>query len=142
MENMAPDEWRAFLLSGRRTAKLATVRSDGRPHVAPVWFTLDGDELVFMTMATTVKGRNLASRPDVAVVVDEEEFPFAFVLIEGEATVEAISPEALLPWSMRIAARYVGEERARTYGSRNAAEGEVLVRVPLSKVVARKGVAD
>ena len=49
MEKMTQVEWRSFLLTGARTAKLATVRPDSRPHVAPVWFTLDGDDLVFMT---------------------------------------------------------------------------------------------
>ena len=33
---MSPDETRAFLLEGTRTAALATIRADGRPHVAPV----------------------------------------------------------------------------------------------------------
>ena len=37
---MTHDEIRAFLLAGTRTAKVATVRADGRPHVAPVWFVL------------------------------------------------------------------------------------------------------
>ena len=142
MEKMTPAEWRAFLLADARTAKLATVRPDGRPHVAPVWFSLDGEDLVFMTMANSVKGRNIQSNPAVAIAVDEEAFPFAFVLIEGMATVHALSPEELLPWATRIAERYVGEKRADIYGRRNAAEGEVLVRVPLAKVVARKGVAD
>ena len=140
MKTMTPAEWRAFLLADPRTAKLATVRPDGRPHVAPVWFTLDGDELVFMTMANSVKGRNLQANPRVAVSVDEERFPFDFVLVEGTAEILALSPGELLPYATRIAERYVGAEHSATYGERNAVEGEVLVRVPLTKVVARKGV--
>ena len=46
-----------FLSEGTRTGKLATVRADGRPHVAPVWFILDGPDLVFMTAADSLKGR-------------------------------------------------------------------------------------
>ena len=141
MQEMAPSECRDFLLSGTRTAKLAAVRPDGRPHVAPVWFTLDKDELIFMTMASTVKGKNILANPQIAISVDEEEFPFAFVLIQGPATIETLTPNELLPYSTRIARRYVGDERAETYGRRNAAEGELLIRVPLTKVVARKGVA-
>lgn len=138
---MNPTEWRSFLLADARTAKLATVRPDGRPHVAPVWFTLDEDDLLFMTMANTVKGKNIQANPNVAISVDEEKFPFAFVLIEGRARVEALAPGELLPYATRIARRYVGDERADSYGRRNATEGEVLVRVPLVKVFARKGVA-
>ena len=58
MRSMSPSEWRAFLLTSTRTAKLATVRADGRPHVAPVWFDLDGDELIFTTSKESVKGKN------------------------------------------------------------------------------------
>ena len=35
MQTMTADEARAFLLERPRTAKLATVRADGRPHVHP-----------------------------------------------------------------------------------------------------------
>ncbi len=142
MKSMTPDEWRAFLLSGTRTAKLATVRRDGRPHVAPVWFDVDGDQLVFMTGKDTIKGKNVLRNPRVMLSVDDERPPFAFVLIEGSAIASELSPEALLPWSTRIARRYMGPEQAEAYGRRNAVEGELLVRVPLSRIIARKGVAD
>jgi hypothetical protein len=56
---MMREEWRGFLSSGTRTAKLASRRVDGRPHVTPVWFVLDGDDLVFTTQRDTVKGRNI-----------------------------------------------------------------------------------
>lgn len=36
------EEYCGFMLFGARTAKLATVRLDGWPHVAPVRFFLDG----------------------------------------------------------------------------------------------------
>ena len=46
------------------TGKLATVRADGRPHLAPVWYAVDEDGTVlFNTGETTVKGRNLARDP-------------------------------------------------------------------------------
>src|SRR5215218_4718625 len=83
---MTQDETRAFLLEGTRTAALATVRPDGRPHVAPVWFTLDGDDLLFNTGENTVKGANLQRDGRVALMVDDEEPPFAFVSIEGDVS--------------------------------------------------------
>ena len=46
---MTDEQARAFLAAGYRTGKLATVRADGRPHVAPIWFVLDGADLIFMT---------------------------------------------------------------------------------------------
>ena len=142
MTTMTPQEWRAFLLHGTRTAKLATVRPDGRPHVAPVWFVLDGDDLVFMTGKTTVKGKNILHDPRVMISVDDEQPPFAFVFIEGVATVHEWTPAELLPWSTRIARRYMGDLRADAFGKRNAVAGELLFRVPLTKVVGRAGLSD
>ncbi len=55
---MTEDEVWAFLDSvPPRTGKLATVRLDGSPHVAPIWFAIDGREIVFNTGTETVKGR-------------------------------------------------------------------------------------
>ena len=53
--DLSADERREFLLEGTRTGKVATTRADGRPHVTPVWFTLDGDALVFTTHETSLK---------------------------------------------------------------------------------------
>ena len=84
MRTMTTDEARAFLLTGTRTGKLATVRQDGRPHVAPIWFVLDGDDVIFNTGADTLKGKALRRDPRVAMVVDDESPPFAYVLVEGD----------------------------------------------------------
>jgi len=43
------------------------VRAAGRPHVAPVWFELDGDELVFTTGKDSVKGKNILRDPRVMI---------------------------------------------------------------------------
>ena len=132
---MTDQEIRDFLSHGRRTAKLATTRPDGRPHVAPVWFILDGEDLVFMTGKDTVKGRALSSDPRLAICVDLEEPPFAFVMIEGVAELSE-DLTAMLPLSVAIARRYMGEDQAEAFGARNAVEGELLVRVRPSKIVA------
>ena len=142
MKVMSRDEWRAFLSAGTRTAKLATARADGRTHVAPVWFILDGDDLVFTTQQRTVKGRNIRREARIMICVDDERPPFAFVTIEGTALVSELTPAELLPWTTKIAARYVGVDQAAAYGERNAVAGELLVRVPLTKVNAQKGIAD
>ena len=140
MRQLDDAEIDAFLLEGTRTAKLATVREDGRPHVAPVWFTLDGRDVVFMTHRDTVKGRNLARDGRAALTVDDEAPPYAFVLVEG--TVELADTgveEEKLRWSTVIGGRYMGADRAEEFGVRNAVEGEYLVRL---RPTTRLGVAD
>ena len=138
---MSDDERRGFLGHGTRTGKLATVRDDGRPHVAPVWFVPDGDDLLFMTGADTVKGRNLRRDGRAALVVDDERPPYSFVLVEGPV---GLSDDlaAMRTWSTRIAARYMGADKAEEYGERNAAPGELLVRLRPDHVTAVAGLAE
>ena len=85
MTAMTKEEWQAFLREKPRTAKVATVREDGRPHVAPVWIALDGDDIVFNTGETTVKGKSLRRDPRLSLCVDDEQPPFSFVIVEGRA---------------------------------------------------------
>jgi PPOX class probable F420-dependent enzyme len=128
-------EAREFLAHGRRTGKLATTQADGSPHVAPVWFVLDGDDIVFMTGAKTMKGKALRRDSRAALVVDLEAPPYAFVLVEGTVTLSA-DPDEMLPLSIAIARRYVAAEEAEAVGWRNAVEGELLVRLRAQKIVA------
>jgi PPOX class probable F420-dependent enzyme len=134
-------DWRRFILERPRTAKLATVRADGRPHVAPVWIDLDGDQVIFTTGASSVKGTALRRDPRVALCLDDETPPFAFVIIEGIAELSDDLDE-IRRWGARIGGRYMGIEHADEYGERNAAPGELLVRVTSTKIVALGGITD
>jgi PPOX class probable F420-dependent enzyme len=138
---MSSDELDRFLSAGTRTGKLATVRADGSPHVAPIWFVLHQNDLVFMTGADTVKGKSMLRDPRVALLVDDERPPFAFAIIEGTVTISRDLDE-MLPLSIAIARRYVGDELAEQYGRRNAVEGELLLRLRRAKVTAVAEIAD
>jgi len=138
--SMLTAEQRAFLMGQVRTAKLATVRKDGRPHVVPIWFDLDGDTLVFTTGQTTIKAANIRRDPRVCLCVDDETPPFAYIMIEGTAIMTA-DRDALLHWAARIGGRYMGAELAEAYGKRNAVEGELLVRITPARVVFEQDIA-
>ena len=138
---MTHEEWRVFVLERPRTAKIATVRKDGRPHVAPIWFDLDGDTFVFTTGRETLKGSAIRRDPRVCLCIDDEEPPFAFVVIDGTA-VTSDDIDDMLVWATRIGGRYMGSDRADEYGRRNAVPEELLVRVTPSRIVARAGIAD
>ena len=138
---MSKDEYYGFLRDRARTAVLCTVRADGRPHAAPVWFDLDGDAFVITTGEDTVKGRNMRRDPRVALCIDDENPPFHFVIVEGTAELTVGDPD-LLHWATRIGGRYMGPENADEYGQRNAAPTELLVRINPQKVLAQKNISE
>jgi PPOX class probable F420-dependent enzyme len=117
------------------------VRADGAPHVAPVWIDLDGDDVVFMTSADTLKGRAIRRDPRVSLCWDDERPPFSFVTIAGTATTSEDLGE-LLEWGTRIGGRYMGADRADEFGRRNAVPPEMVVRVAPTRIVAKVNVAD
>jgi PPOX class probable F420-dependent enzyme len=126
--------------AGTRTGKLGTTRRDGRAHVVPIWFVLDGPDVVFTTGATTVKGRALRRSGRACLCVDDERPPFAFVSLEGPVTLSD-DLEAMLPLATKIGGRYMGADRAEEFGRRNATEGELLVRLRPEHVIAQADVA-
>lgn len=137
---MSEDVWKAFIKEGTRTGKLSTVRADGSPHIAPMWFLLDGDDLVFTTENTTVKSRNLLRDERAALCVDDERAPYSFVVLRGRVEISE-DPSQLLTWATSIAARYMGENRAREFGERNSVPGMLLVRMRIEHVTAYAAIA-
>jgi len=138
---MTEQEWHAFVMEGTRTGKVATARKDGRPHVVPVWFVLDREDIVFTTSATSVKGQALRRDRYACMCVDDQVPPFGFVMIEGPVELST-EPEELREIATRIGRRYMGEARAEEFGERNATAGELLVRLRPDHVLAQADLAD
>jgi PPOX class probable F420-dependent enzyme len=138
---MSGDDWKRFAFEKPRTAKLATMRADGSPHVAPIWVALDGDELVFTTGESTLKGKALRRDSRVALCFDDETPPFSYVVIEGEARTSEDTAE-LFTWATKIGSRYMGAERGEEFGRRNAVPGELLVRVRPKRVVGEWNISE
>ncbi|QBI55556.1 PPOX class F420-dependent oxidoreductase [Streptomonospora litoralis] len=135
MASITDPRVRGLLQEGTRTGKLAYTASDGRPLAAPVWFVVEGDEVVFNTGVQTAKGRAIARDPRLAMVVDIESPPYGFVQLQGVAEVSE-DPDELLRTATAIADRYMGEDRAEEFGRRNGVPGEMVVRLRPTKLIA------
>jgi PPOX class probable F420-dependent enzyme len=135
MASLTDPQVREFLSQGTKTAKVALVAADGRPIVTPVWFLLEGEELVFNTGKTSAKGKALARDPRIAICVDLEEPPYGSIQIQGTVTLSE-DPDNLVRTATEIAGRYMGAERAEEFGKRNGVPGELVVRVRPTKVIA------
>jgi PPOX class probable F420-dependent enzyme len=139
--DMTDDERRAFLLEGTRTGKVAWVSPKGNVHVTPIWFVLDGDDVLFTTHADSAKGRAFTEDTRLCMVVDDQAPPFSYVKVDGVVSLTD-DPERLLDVATRIGGRYMGEDRAEEFGRRNAVPGELLVRITPTRLTALAGVAN
>lgn len=140
MTDLSDPRVRDFLSAGTRTGKLGYTASDGRPLVAPVWFILEGDTLIFNTGGATAKGKALTRDGRVVLVTDLEEPPYAYVQVQGVVELSE-DPDELLRTATAIGSRYMGPERGAEYGERNAVPGELIVTIRPTKVIAHFNIA-
>ena len=130
-----------FIEGSVLTAHLATVREDGRPHVAPIWIATDGKDILWTTGQDTVKGKSLLRTRYAAISMDDSVPPFNSVRVEGP--VELIDDmEQVRHWAGILGGRYMGAEQAEIFGERNAVPGELLCRMTPTRVSGLIGVAD
>ncbi len=139
---MSKDETASFLSQGTMTAKVSTVNKDGTCHTVPVWFVLDGEDIIFATSNNSVKAKHIRLDNRITICVDDQKPLYSFVTVYGIATIAQDNPDELLKWSTIIAERYMGKENAEKYGKRNAGEGEVLVRVKPNKIIANRDIVE
>lgn len=111
---MSNDEIRTFLLEAPRTCHLATVREDGRPHVVTIWFTVDGEDVVFTTSSASVKVKNLRRTGFAAISIDDSAPPFSYVALEGPVKI-VDDLEQVRHWARIVATRYMGAEWAEEF---------------------------
>jgi PPOX class probable F420-dependent enzyme len=83
------DEEIATFLAQSRIATMATVGSDGLPHLVAMWFGLDHGRVCFETKAKSQKAVNLRRDPRIVVSVEAGDTydQLRGVSIEGIATI-------------------------------------------------------
>ena len=89
-------------LAAARVARLATTDPDGRPHLVPIVFALDGDTLYSAVDAKPKRSKtlrrieNARERPDVTILVDHYEDDWSrlwWIRLRGRARVLDEGPE-------------------------------------------------
>jgi PPOX class probable F420-dependent enzyme len=148
MAEMSKAEIARFVMQGTFTGKLATVKKDGGSHVVPIWFIMDNEKtksrvgnIIFTTNSTSVKAKNIQYNNRVSICIDDQIPPFSFVTIFGTAKIYSYKQKEVFKWAKKIAKRYVGKGDAEAYGKRNSTEGEVLVQIKPTRIIAEKDIA-
>jgi PPOX class probable F420-dependent enzyme len=126
---MLPSERRSFVHS-HRTCVFANRRLKDGPAMSVVYYVpTDEDELLVSTMAGRGKARAVARDPKVSLCILDERWPFAYVQVYTDATVER-DRELVVDVMMAVAGRMSGEvlgEDARPFVEAMAAEEDRVV---------------
>lgn len=102
-----------------RVAHLATADSEGRPHVVPVVFALDGDIIYFAIDQKPKRTRdlrrlrNIAMNPSVAVLVDHYEDDWdALWWVRADGSARVLDPGPDTDRAMQLLAQLHSQYRA------------------------------
>jgi PPOX class probable F420-dependent enzyme len=87
---MIPDEHRQFLES-HNVCVVGFARKSGPPSLSPVYYYLDGDEIVFSTTKSRAKGRAVAHSPEITVCVIDANPPYPYLTVFGRARIDQAS---------------------------------------------------
>jgi hypothetical protein len=99
---MFNDAARAFL-ERPLIARLATMGADGYPHNVPLWFLLDGDDILIISDRAARKVQNALARPQAAIAIGGDPADGGGYMIRGDVTIEEDPGKAL---TRRMTYRY------------------------------------
>jgi PPOX class probable F420-dependent enzyme len=104
--SMTPEEVQEFLATST-VLQVATFGSDGWPHVAPLWYVMDGDKVVFRSFSKSQKLVNLKRNPHFTVLVEtgDDYSQLQGVMIKAEARL-VTDPDYVLSIYGGLAAKY------------------------------------
>ena len=106
---MSDDERRAFL-DEQMVMQCATVGPHGMPHMVPLWFVPEGDDLIGWTYAKSQKARNLERDPRATIGIEDgvQYHELRGVMLECHVDLEH-DPAAVERYGLTLFGRYAGD---------------------------------
>ncbi|MBU9762261.1 PPOX class F420-dependent oxidoreductase [Mycobacterium sp. TNTM28] len=103
------DEEIAEFVEHSRTATMATVLPNGRPHLVAMWYAVLDGEIWFETKAKSQKAVNLRRDPTITVMIEDGDTYDTLRGVSIDGTADIIDdPEALLRVGISVWERYTG----------------------------------
>jgi PPOX class probable F420-dependent enzyme len=126
---------RAFL-EEKRFAVVGTKNPDGSPHLAVMWYLLDGDDIVVNSAQGRIKDRNLAADPRMSVLVEDG---YRWIRIDGRAKIEHDQKIAQAD-IRRLAARYYEDRRKVDEAVKNnfGKQHRITYRLPIRRIASEE----
>ncbi len=131
MAELTKQEIAAYLAEAH-VAHLVTVRSNGRPQVAPVWFLEDNGKAFVMADAHALKVRNVRRNPAVTLSIATDQRPLKYVVLNGDGRVAEGDIAQMVE---RICVRYDGPVRGVEYAKELLGEDRMaLIEIQVTRV--------
>ncbi len=125
----ATAEQKEFLAS-HRLVIVGLNRRSGPPHMSPVYYAMDGDDVLISTTASRFKAKSVRRDEDVSLCVLAEEFPFPYLLMYGKASIEdAGAADVMMKIGAKMSGSAIPESARPAIEKRAADEGRVVLRV-------------
>jgi PPOX class probable F420-dependent enzyme len=120
---------RQEFLADKHVAVLSVAATEGRPPASvPIWYDYTpGGNIRIMTGASSRKARLIERAGAVTLVVQREEPPYQYVVVEG--TIVKTTKPAPADVQESIAIRYLGEEGGRAFVRSMEGVEEVLFSI-------------
>ena len=129
---------REKLFSDANVAILATVDSKNRAHGMPIWYIYQDGVFMMGAGGASQKVRNIERNGNATLIIDRRDLPYYAAMIRGRAE---IGPQPSDELRLKIAIRYLGEERGNAYHAQGSGEGGVTITLHPDEVIEYHGTA-
>jgi PPOX class probable F420-dependent enzyme len=117
------------LFEKKAFANLATLMSDGRPQVTPVWCDLEGSHVRINTAKGRVKDKNMRRNKRVAFSIFDPDNPYRHLAVQGQ--VVEITEQGADAHIDALAKKYLGKDK---YPFRQPGEVRVIYKIRPDRV--------
>lgn len=126
---MTPEERKKFLAE-HRLCVVGYARKSGPPAMTPVYYVMDGDDIIISTTRSRAKANAIRRNPQVSVCVLGEAAPFPYLTVYGRGRIEdGGAVEAMMKIGERMTGSPVPEAARPAVEKRAQDEGRVVLRV-------------
>jgi PPOX class probable F420-dependent enzyme len=127
-----PSAAQRTFLEEKRFAVVGTKNLDGSPHLAVMWYLLDGDDILVNSAQGRIKDRNLAADPRMSVLIEDG---YRWIRIDGRARIEHDQAVAHAD-IRRLATRYYEDERRVEEAMKDnfSKQHRITYRLPIRRV--------
>ena len=126
---MTPEDEKQFI-AGHRLCIVGHERQAGPPALSPVYYVLDGDDILISTQADRAKARAIQRNPEVSLCILDENPPFPYVTVFGTGRIESEgAAELMMRVGEAISGKPVPESGRAAIEERARREQRVVLRV-------------